>query len=205
VKQPPPESQVLVDPQACVGIVGEASTPAVIGTRTALIPRLVFALPTNKSGPAQITPWRLLADHHGYRLGDPAGNLIAPYNGAAVFVHRLLFARRTNRMPISRRYTPELAPGETSVFGMSFEYVIPKGIGIVSGSLEIYNVADGVAAGPADAVTAGAVSVQGRLLYATVTATQGADGIDYGLIWFARDTDGNIWPRTGVVLCAYTS
>ena len=51
-----------------------------------------------------------------------------------------------------------------------------------------------------------AVAVQGRLLYATVTAIPvGPDGVDYGLIWTATDTDGNVWPRTALVLCAYTS
>jgi hypothetical protein len=108
-------------------------------------------------------------------------------------------------MPLSRRYSPELAPGETSVFGMDFSMVIPPGVGIARGVLFIYNAADGPAAGAADDVTAGAVTVQDRTLYATVTSVAGAAGIDYGLIWTATDTDGNVWPRTALVLCAPTS
>jgi hypothetical protein len=203
VKRLPPESVVLVDPQPRVGAVGECSTPGVIGTRTPLIARLVFALPTNKSAPAQIAPWLFLADNAGYRLGDSAGNLIG--TEPAVFVHRLLTARRTNRMPISRRYSPELAPGEVSVFGMSFEYVIPPGVGIVSGTLVILSTFTTPPSVATD-VTAGAVSVQGRVLYATVTALLAAgSGVDLQLVWTATDSDGNVWPRTTLVLLAATS
>jgi hypothetical protein len=202
VKQPPPASIVLVDPQARVGGVGECSTPSIVGRRGPLIARLVTALPTNKSGPAQLTPWRLLADNAGYRLGDSAGNLLGTEQAA--FVHRLLFARRTNRMPISRRYSPELAPGETAVFGMSFEYVIPRGVGIASGTLLLQS--NTVPPGGVTEITAGPVSVQGRVLYATVTALPAAQlGADTRLTWTATDSDGNVWPRTALVLCAATS
>ena len=103
-------------------------------------------------------------------------------------------------MPLSRRYSPELAPGETSVMGMSFEAVIPPGVGIASGTLTISpNTAGGTG------VSAGAVSIHDRTLYATVTAQQSADGADWKLLWTATDTDGNVWPRTGLVLCADTS
>ena len=103
-------------------------------------------------------------------------------------------------MPLSRRYTPELAPGEISVFGMDYSAVIPKGVGIASGALTISpNTAGGTG------VSAGAVSVHDRTLYATVTAQQSADGFDWKLLWTATDTDGNVWPRTGLVLCAATS
>jgi hypothetical protein len=191
---------VLVDPQARVGSVGEPITPSIIGKRTPLIPRLVFALPTNKSAPAQLEPWRLLSDDHGYRIGDSAGNLIGT---AAVHVHRLLYARRTNRMPISRRYSPEIAPLETSVFGLSFESVIPKGIGIASGLLQF--LLNSQPPSLTSLLSAGPVSVQGRTLYATVTAQTTAIGLDFQLLWTATDTDGNVWPRTTLVLCAQTS
>ena len=106
-------------------------------------------------------------------------------------------------MPLSRRYAPELAPGETSVFGMDFSTIIPPGVGIAAGSLQIFantqpisNVSD---------VTHAGVSVHDRTLYATVTAQGTAGGKDLQLLWTATDTDGNIWPRTGLVLCAATS
>lgn len=197
---PPPQSLVLVDPQARVGIVGEQITPSIVGQRTPLVPRLVFALPTNKSAPALLEPWRFLCDNNGCPIADPDGNIIGRN---AIHVHRLLTARRLNRMPISRRYSPELAPAEQSVFGMSFEYVIPQGVGIATGSLKIFNRANLTT--PALLVTAGPVSVQGRTLYATVTAQGAADGQDFQLNWFATDSDGNVWPRTAFVLCAHTS
>jgi hypothetical protein len=104
-------------------------------------------------------------------------------------------------MPLSRRYTPELAPGEVSVFGMDFSYVIPPGVGIATGSLTIRRVS-----GTADtAVSAGPVSVHERTLYATLTAGAAADGHDYLLVWIATDTEGNHWPRAAMVLCAVTS
>lgn len=104
-------------------------------------------------------------------------------------------------MPLSRRYSPELAPGEVSVFGMDFSSVIPPGVGIAAGSLTIsaYSPSGG------QGVSAGAVSVRDRTLYATVTAQQSADGIDWKLLWTATDTQGNTWPRTGLVLCSETS
>ena len=195
---PPPQSIVLVDPRADVGIVGEPSA-TVVGRRGPIISRLTTALPTNKSAPAQLMPWRLLVDDHGFPIGDPDGNLIGK---SPVFVHRLLFARRTNRMPISRRYSPEFAPGESSIIGLSFDYVIPKGVGVGSGSLKIFtNVAS-----PVDVTasfTVGPVTIAGRTLYAAVSG--GVDGTDYQLRWSATDSDGNVWPRTALLLCAQTS
>jgi hypothetical protein len=85
---------------------------------------------------------------------------------------------------------------------MDFSYVIPKGVGIASGALAIkHNKVP-----PTDATadwTLGQVQVRDRVLYATLAG--GVDGSDYQLIWTATDTDGNIWPRTGLVLCAATS
>lgn len=105
-------------------------------------------------------------------------------------------------MPLSRRYTPEKPPGEESVFGMSFEYVIPPGVGIVSGELDILtNTVE-----PEDATadwSQGPVTVRGRVVYANLSG--GVDGTDYQLRWTANDTDGNVWVRTGLCLVANTS
>jgi hypothetical protein len=49
----------------------------------------------------------------------------------------------------------------------------------------------------------GAVSVRGRAVYASLTG--GVEGKDYQVRWSATDSDGNIWPRTALVLCAQTS
>lgn len=106
-------------------------------------------------------------------------------------------------MPLSRRYTPEIAPGESSIFGMDFSTVVPPGVGLSSGSLALQtNTAPPAATSN---LTAGAVSVHDRMLYAKVTAAAGAAGSDFQLLWTATDTDGNVWPRTALVLCAPTS
>lgn len=105
-------------------------------------------------------------------------------------------------MPLSRRYTPEHPPDEQCMFGMSFEFVLPPGIGITRGELTIWT--NTVAPQAADHDwTAGEVQVQGRTIYANLTG--GIPGVDYQLRWVAYDTEGNAWPRTGLVLCALTS
>lgn len=105
-------------------------------------------------------------------------------------------------MPLSRRYTPEFAPGENSLVGMDFSYVIPPGVGIASGTLAIYtNTAMPVQAAKDFAV--GPVTVRGRSLYASLSG--GVDGTDYQLRWSATDTNGNVWPRTALLLCAQTA
>lgn len=106
-------------------------------------------------------------------------------------------------MPLSRRYSPEIAPGESSVFGMDFSGLVPPGVGLANGSLAFQtNTQPPAATGN---LTAGAVSVHDRMLYARVTAAAAAAGGDFQLLWTATDTDGNVWPRTALVLCAATS
>jgi hypothetical protein len=104
-------------------------------------------------------------------------------------------------MPLSRRYTPEFCPGESCMIGLDFSYVIPPGVGISAGALQIFtNVATPVASTD---FTVGEVTVRGRALYASLSG--GVDGTDYQLRWTATDTAGNIWPRTALLLCAQTS
>jgi hypothetical protein len=105
-------------------------------------------------------------------------------------------------MPLSRRYTPEHPPGEDCAFGLDFSFVIPPGVGLSSGSLQILTNT----AAPADASadwTIGAVTVDGRALYAMLSG--GVAGTDYQLKFTAVDTAGKTWPRTALVLCADTS
>jgi hypothetical protein len=105
-------------------------------------------------------------------------------------------------MPLSRRYTPEHPADESCIFGLDFSAVIPPGVGISAGDLKI--LTNTVPPNPADADWAkGAVSVQGRVLYATLSG--GVVGTDYILRWTATDSDGNIWPRDGLILVAETS
>jgi hypothetical protein len=105
-------------------------------------------------------------------------------------------------MPLSRRYTPEHPPGESCPFGLDFSFLIPPGIGIASGALSIFTNTVPIASADAD-WTVGPVTVQGRTLYAVLTG--GVEGKDYQLRWTATDTQGNVWPRTTLVLCAETS
>jgi hypothetical protein len=104
-------------------------------------------------------------------------------------------------MPLSRRYSPEFCPGESCLIGMDFSYVIPPGVGIQTGTLSVFtNVATPVASTD---FTVGQVTVRGRVLYASLSG--GVDGKDYQLRWSATDTSGNVFPRTGLLLCAQTS
>ena len=104
-------------------------------------------------------------------------------------------------MPVSRRYTPEHGPGESCVYGYDFSFIVPRGVGLLSGVLKIFtNTADPQ---PSTDLGVGPVQVEGRTVYATVGG--GAEGTDYQLRWSVTDTDGNVWPRTALVLCAQTS
>lgn len=104
-------------------------------------------------------------------------------------------------MAISRRYTPEHPSGEQCNFGLDYSAVIPPGVGIASGTLSIWT--NTVAPVPSSDWTIGAVAVRGRCLYAPLAG--GVAGTDYQLRWVATDTDGNVWPRTVLVLCTDTS
>jgi hypothetical protein len=105
-------------------------------------------------------------------------------------------------MPLSRRYTPEKAAAESSIFGMDFSYLIPPGVGISSGALAIFTNTKPPVAADADWIK-GTVSVHDRTLYATLGG--GKTGTDYVLTWTATDTAGNVWPRSALCLCAPTS
>ena len=105
-------------------------------------------------------------------------------------------------MPLSRRYTPEKDPNEQCKFGLDLSFVIPPGVGLAYATLTIQTNT----ATPVDAShqwTIGAVEVRGRACYAMLAG--GVSGVDYQLVWEAVDTDGNVWPRTCLVLCAPTS
>jgi hypothetical protein len=85
---------------------------------------------------------------------------------------------------------------------MDFSFVIPPGVGISTGAVHLYTNTVPPVAADTDWVI-GAVSVRGRAVYASLTG--GVEGKDYQVRWSATDSDGNIWPRTALVLCAQTS
>lgn len=110
-------------------------------------------------------------------------------------------------MPLSRRYSPELAPSEGSLFGMDYSNVIPPGVGIDIGQCSAWeNVNPPV---PTTLLTVGEVQIVGRTLIAFIEATgnagQSPEGIDFQIRWIAFDSEGGVWPRTALVLCAQTS
>ena len=106
-------------------------------------------------------------------------------------------------MALSRRYTPPMAPGEQCRFGMSFENVVPPGVALSQGTLSV--LTNTVPPAASNLLTPGPVTVRDRIVYATVSASPAADGTDFQLLWTVFDTDGNIWPRTALVLCAATA
>lgn len=105
-------------------------------------------------------------------------------------------------MPLSRRYSPEHPANESCLFGMDFSFVLPPNVAIVSAALDILtNTAPPVAAG--GDWTIDDIVIAGSAVYARLTG--GVDGTDYQLRWTITDSDGNIFPRTALVLCAVTS
>jgi hypothetical protein len=105
-------------------------------------------------------------------------------------------------MPISRRYTPEHPPGESCLFGLDYSFIIPPGVGIAAGALSILTNTVPPVAADAD-WQVGPVTVRGRTVYCRLSG--GVEGKDYQLRWVATDTQGNVFPRTALCLCAQTS
>ena len=105
-------------------------------------------------------------------------------------------------MPLSRRYSPEHPPLESCVFGIDFSAILPVGISIAGGQLDIFKNVTPYAAADSD-WTKGPIYNVGRVLCCNLTG--GVEGTDYQLRWQMSDTAGNVWYRTGLVLCAQTS
>ena len=89
------------------------------------------------------------------------------------------------------------------MFGMDFAPLIPPGVGIKSGTLKIFTNASPARARRRRLDRHRAVTWLDRTLYATLGG--GKSGVDYMLTWTATDTQGNVWPRSALVLCAPTS
>ena len=143
----------------------------------------------------------LVVDERGRPIADAQSGTVLGQPGLSGSA-RMIVALPTNLAGgLSRRYMPAHPAGEQCDFAMSFDAVIPPGVGITAGALEIWtNVIPPVLSSD---FSVGPVSVIGRALYATLSG--GVDGTDYQLMWTATDTEGNVWPRTGLCLCATTS
>ena len=143
-----------------------------------------------------------LVDQNGLMLADPTDMSVLGLNPPLPGT-RLVYALQTNTQSgLTRRYLPAHPAAESAVFGMDFSAIIPLGIGIASGTLQIFTNTVPPAL-DTTAWTIGAVSWRDRALYATLSG--GVGGTDYILRWVATDTNGNIWPRSALVLCSLTS
>jgi hypothetical protein len=142
-------------------------------------------------------------------LVDPANRALADAQKAIIGKPRPLSRDRVVwALPLNgvaspaKRYHPDHPSTETCYFGLDFSFVVPYGVGVVSGVLNIFtNAATPV---PADGDwTKQPAVVQGRAIYALLSG--GVTGTDYQLRFTATDSMGGVWPRTALVLCAETS
>ena len=141
-----------------------------------------------------LKPATVLQDSSTAAIGDQDGNVIGW--AAPVMVSRLLWAGSADN-----RYVPPSPAGETTTFGIDFSRLLPIGVGIKSGTIQVQTNT----ATPADASanwTIGPVTVQGRVLFASLSG--GVSGTDYRIVWTVTDTAGDVWVRTTLVLCAPT-
>jgi hypothetical protein len=104
-------------------------------------------------------------------------------------------------MALGNRYFPAHPPGESCEFALDYSAIIPYGVGIASGTLEIVTNTNPVEA--QSDWTQGTVQIIGRRVYCDCSG--GVEGTDYQIRWTATDTQGNTWPRTCLVLCAQTN
>lgn len=137
---------------------------------------------------------------------DPAGRPpLDPASRTAVGRHhpglRRVWALPLLSSGLSCRYSA-LAPGESSIFAMDFSFVLVPGSSLVSGTLQVFLNTFAPAAPTVDIQVDG-LMVDGAIAHARLTG--GAEGTDYQLRWIVTDTDGNVWPRTALLLCAQTS
>lgn len=143
----------------------------------------------------------ILVDPANRPVSDPAQVIIG--QPRPLSRDRVVWAQPLNGVgaPV-KRYYPDHPSTELCYFGLDFSFVIPYGVGIVSGTLAIFTNGNPPVAADAD-WTVQPVLVQGRAIYALLTG--GVLGTDYQLRWLAADSAGSVWPRTALILCAETS
>jgi hypothetical protein len=104
-------------------------------------------------------------------------------------------------MGLTRRISPEFAPGESSLVGLDVSPRLPPGAVVASAALAIFsNVANPA---PSSDFTVGEVLLEGNIVYARLSG--GVAGNDSQLRWTITDTDGNTFMITVLMLCALTS
>lgn len=148
-------------------------------------------------GPANLSP-TVVVDPAGRGVADPSGFLLDGLH--LLRSDRLLWALPMGQSGL-QRYLPNHPPAENCNFGMDFSFIVPFGVGLKSGTLAIFT--NTAVPSPSADWTIGPVEVRGRSVYAPLTG--GVVGTDYQLQWTVTDSQGYVWPRTALVLCAQTS
>lgn len=148
----------------------------------------------------------LLVDLAGIPLWSPdfAGQGVTPAQFAGLVGMREVvpIASRLVWASLAQRYEPSHPPGEVCLFGMDFSFLLSMGAGIASASLGIFNNTFLGKDVSADWVI-DPVTIAGRQVWTRLQG--GVEGNDYRLMWTVKDTDGNAWPRSALVLCSETS
>lgn len=157
----------------------------------------------------------LLVDQFGAQLADPMDAVLG-WNGTVdeqgflipvpfVGEVRQIWATSLNiGGGLTSRFVPAHPPGESATFSFNFDPVVPPGVGVDWGTLDIMtNAVPPVDASSDWVIGENGVVARGRALY--VRLQGGVAGTDYQLTFTAHDTEGNIWPRTGLCLCSQTS
>ena len=104
-------------------------------------------------------------------------------------------------MAISQRYTPNHAPGDSASYGIDMSMVLPYGVAIAQVGVAFWTNA--TPPQPGSGITGTGGGTNGKQAWLTVNG--GTAGVDYQLRWSVTDSLGNIWTRTGLLLCAQTS
>jgi hypothetical protein len=148
----------------------------------------------------QVARPKYVVDPHGFVLRDPAtGSIVG--RALPVGIVRIEYALALHSNGGLRRYQTH-PKEEQAVFMFDYSALVRRGVSLSNPSLSIFTNTVPAVAADADWVK-GAVTVLGRSVYATLSG--GIDGKDYQLRWSATDSEGNIWPRTTLVLCSPTS
>ena len=145
----------------------------------------------------------LIVDQFGRAIFDPSTEDVAG-RGLRTPIGRLVWA-----LPLTvgtsalRRYQPSHPPGETCVFGMDFSALTPRWSILTMATLAIFTNTAVPASADSDWTVALAPAIWSRQVF--VTLSGGVAGKDYRLIFTATDSDLNVWPRTGLILCSNMS
>lgn len=140
---------------------------------------------------------KLIVDERGIPFPAPDGTAVG-WRG--IVPGRLLWALPLLTSGLSRRYS-SFAPGESSLFGMDFSFCLSPEAQVVSAALAVFT--NTFAPTPALEWRVGPVMVRRSVVYAQLSG--GLEGGDYRLRWTVTDSDGNVWPRTALVLVTATS